>query len=283
MRAAFVGEDRAVLSTVVTVCGEIPGLDEVKGFTDIDEAFVWIKESNAGVSLLDLDMPDMNGLEFAKKLREEAPATAVIFLSGSDRYAMEALEFHAAGYIIKPVKRARLINEISYAIAHRHTGNMIKAHVRTFGEFDLLVDGSPVFFSRSKAKELLAYLVDRQGASVSRKAISGILFEDDLYDRSKQKYLDSIIRSLRETLKKYGVSDILEMDKGMLRICPEKLECDVYRFFEGLPESVNAYWGEYMSSYSWASTREASMDSNKARLLFTGELRMYCAVTPQRE
>ena len=71
-----------------------------------------------------------------------------------------------------------------------------------------MIDGETVDFPRAKARELLAYLIDRQGYSVSRANVFAVLFEDKQYDRSMQKQLDVIIRSLRETLRKFDVEDI---------------------------------------------------------------------------
>lgn len=71
-----------------------------------------------------------------------------------------------------------------------------------------MIDGETVDFPRTKARELLAYLIDRQGYSVSRANVFAVLFEDKQYDRSMQKQLDVIIRSLRETLRKFDVEDI---------------------------------------------------------------------------
>lgn len=71
-----------------------------------------------------------------------------------------------------------------------------------------MIGGETVDFPRAKARELLAYLIDRQGYSVSRANVFAVLFEDKQYDRSMQKQLDVIIRSLRETLRKFDVEDI---------------------------------------------------------------------------
>lgn len=86
--------------------------------------------------------------------------------------------------------------------------------MHTFGEFDLKVDGETVDFPRAKARELLAYLIDRQGYSVSRANVFAVLFEDKQYDRSMQKQLDVIIRSLRETLRKIDAEDIFLKTAG---------------------------------------------------------------------
>ena len=74
-----------------------------------------------------------------------------------------------------------------------------------------------------------------------------------------QKYLDVVIRSLRETLRSVGIEEILEVKGGFLRIRPEQLDCDLYRFLKRDPAAVNAYRGEYMSAYSWASLTESSL------------------------
>ena len=74
-----------------------------------------------------------------------------------------------------------------------------------------------------------------------------------------QKQLDVIIRSLRDTLEEYGIAAILEMKKGVLRIRPELISCDAWRFFSGDMDAINAYRGEYMSAYSWGAETESFM------------------------
>ena len=78
-----------------------------------------------------------------------------------------------------------------------------------------------------------------------------------MYDRAKQKELDVIVRSLKHTLEENGISDIIEIKSGTIRVCPEKFQCDLYDFLKGDVSAVNSYRGEYMSSYSWAMPMEA--------------------------
>ena len=108
---------------------------------------------------------------------------------------------------------------------------------------------------------MLAYLIDRRGMSVSRKEIAAVLFEDAPYDHSRQKYLDAIIRSLRDTLREYGIAEILQMENKGLRIVPEKISCDMYRFYRGDTEAIQVFRGEYLASYAWANFIEADMRS----------------------
>ena len=124
---------------------------------------------------------------------------------------------------------------------------------------NLFVDGEIVKFKQAKCKELLAYLIDRRGSDVSRAEAFAVLYQDRPYDRSMQKQFDVIIRSLKKTLEEYGIAGIFDMSHAKMRILPERFSCDVYRFLEADAAAVNAYRGEYMSNYSWASDTEGYM------------------------
>lgn len=136
-----------------------------------------------------------------------------------------------------------------------------KVVVRTFGNFDITVNGEPVHFKRAKSKELLAYLIDRQGAGVSRAEAFAVLWEDRLYDYPMQKQLDVIIRSLHSTLKEYGIEDIFQLKNRVLRVNTNLFECDLYRYLKGDPEAVASFRGDYMQNYYWASITEAYINT----------------------
>jgi len=257
VRAICVDDEELVLRLTVAMCKQVPQITEAEGFTRASDALEDLREHEADVALLDIDMPEMNGIELALKIREMRPNTSILFLTGYSHFAVDAFSIHAAGYLLKPVTVERLIEEISYTVVNRPYA--LRAHIfaRTFGEFDLLVDGTPLVFPRAKSKEILAYLIDRRGGTVTRPAIFAALWEDEFYDRPRQKQLDVIIRDLRKTLDAAGVGEILEMRGGTLRVNPDKFECDMYRFFAGDVEAINSFHGEYMNAYSWAQMSEA--------------------------
>ena len=264
MTIVCIDDEKLVLDLTISLYRELPMKPEVKGFQKANDALSWLRDNTADITLTDINMPDMNGLVLAAKIKTLRPDMKIIFLTGYSEFAVDAFALHASGYIMKPVGKERLLSEIEYAMSDdKRTKTPVHIEVRTFGEFDLTVDGETVDFPRAKAKELLAYLIDRQGHSVSRANISAVLFEDKLYDRSMQKQLDVIIRSLRETLRKYGAEDIFELSRGNLRIRPEKINCDMYRFLNGDIEAINSYRGEYMNSYSWAALTEAFIDQER--------------------
>ncbi|MCW5604245.1 MAG: response regulator transcription factor [Burkholderiales bacterium] len=62
----------------------------------------------ADVVLLDIRMPEMDGIEVAQHLRRLAYPPAVIFTTAYDAYAIRAFEVHAVDYLLKPIRAARL-------------------------------------------------------------------------------------------------------------------------------------------------------------------------------
>ena len=270
MRAICIDDEELVLKLTVSMCEAIPQLDEVRGFTTVKDAMDWLKLHTVDLAILDIDMPEMNGIALAAKLKSKYPSISIIFLTGYSEYAVEAFEVHASGYLLKPLNKDNLNSEIEYALARKRTRLRSSAHiaVRTFGEFDVFVDGKIVTFGRSKAKELLAFLIDRQGEKVTRAQIAGALWEEGHYDRAMQKQIDVIVRSLRSTLEEYGIGIILGIDRGTIRVNKEFIDCDLFRFLEGDVDVIDRYRGEYMSSYSWANLTEGYITSSLSKSIY---------------
>lgn len=62
----------------------------------------------ADVVLLDIRMPEMDGIEAARHLLKLEHPPAVIFTTAYDAYAIQAFEVHAVDYLLKPIRAARL-------------------------------------------------------------------------------------------------------------------------------------------------------------------------------
>ena len=257
-------DEPLILNRIVKLCNSLPMKPDVESFGDPLKALEWFDNNTAEIALLDIEMPEIDGLMLAAKIKDRSPGTSIIFTTAYSKYAVDAFDLKASGYILKPVIFERLDAEISYALKNKnYARGRYRVNIITFTDFRLVVYGQTVSFHRTKSKELLAYLVDRQGSSVKRAQMAQILFGDVPYNRSIQKQLDVIIRSLMDTLREYDVSDIVEMKRGTMRLCPEKVECDLYRFFEGDTYSINLYQGEYMNEFSWASFTEAYLYRKK--------------------
>ena len=135
-----------------------------------------------------------------------------------------------------------------------------KLRAKTFGGFSVFSDDTELIFKRQKAKELLAYLIERNGQSINIREACGILFEDMPYNQNMKSYFHTILADLKNTLTSVDASDVLIKSYNSLSIDTTKIDCDYYRFLEGDPIAINEYQGEFMSSYSWAEFRTATLN-----------------------
>ena len=121
------------------------------------------------------------------------------------------------------------------------------------------MDEAPIKFERAKAKELLAYLVDRKGSGSTTAEISAILWEDKEYNRNLKNQTQKIISCMMKNLKEASIEDIIIKRRNYLAVDINKFDCDYYNFLQEDTFAVNSYMGEYMSNYSWAEFTTANL------------------------
>lgn len=219
-------------------------------FTAPGAALEHAKTMPVDVAFLDIELGSINGLVLAKQLKDLCPDAHIIFVTSYEQYAVQAFQLHATGYLMKPVTADTVRRELTFLYGETPTRKRVR--VQTFGGFEMFVNGQPLQFKRAKAKELLAYLVDRRGGSVTTGEACAVLWEDGIGGSAQKSYLRTLITDLRAALRQVGVEDILVKGWGRLAIDPKRLDCDSYRFLEGDAQAVNSYRHDYLPGYSWA-------------------------------
>ena len=253
MRILCVDDEPLMLQMLETAVREAkPGAD-VTAFERQTELLQDAKQNGCDIAFLDIHMRGMNGVELAKALKEINPKMNIIFVTGFSEYAAEAMRLHASGYLMKPVTKEDIEEELSdlrFPIVPKDNAVL---KVQCFGNFDVFTpDGTPVHFERSRSKEIFAYLVHRHGSSCTIKEIAAALFEDEPYDKKQQSYIQILISSMMKSLKKAGAADVVRKSYNSLSVDVDALDCDYYRFQQLDAGAVNAYANEYMSQYYWA-------------------------------
>jgi two-component system response regulator AlgR len=72
------------------------------------EALHWLASNQADLVLLDINMPGLDGLQLAARLRAAAQPPKIVFVTAHAAHALQAFEIDAVDYLTKPVRRARL-------------------------------------------------------------------------------------------------------------------------------------------------------------------------------
>lgn len=231
----------------------------ITGFTSPGPALDYAKKETINVAFLDIELGSINGLILAKQLKDIQPQIHIIFVTSHEKYALGAIRMHATGYLMKPAAAEDIIRELTFLYGDSNSSAK-KVRVQTFGGFAVYVNEKLLVFKRSKTLELLACLVDRQGAPITTREACALLWEDKPYDTAQKNYFQSLVLDLKTTLRANGIEDILIRRRNSLSIVPDCLDCDCYRFLNGDPWAVNHYRHNYLPSYSWAEFRIAKMD-----------------------
>lgn len=244
--------------------------ENITCFNDISELLKYTEKivrsgENIHYAFLDIQLSNGTGLEIAKKLREAFPNIKIIFCTAFFEYAMDAFKLYANGYLLKPI-RAEQIRELINTIEFANEKKAIRVTIHTFGNFDVFVDGKLIVFTKSKAKELLAYLVDRNGASVSSSEIGAVLWEDESDSDILKDRVQHVKKDLRDTLSKYGVENILVSGWNSLAIDKSQVSCDYYDFLNGNSDAQKYYLGEYMANYSWSEETSGALSFSKQKI-----------------
>lgn len=90
----------------------MPNLELVGTAQNSFEAFSFIKEHPVDILLLDIHMPDLNGIELARTLKN---VPAIIFTTAYSEYALESYEVSAVDYLLKPIALPRFMQAIEKA------------------------------------------------------------------------------------------------------------------------------------------------------------------------
>ncbi len=265
MKAIAVDDEIYALKDSTYQLSTVPGITEVTGFTDPQLAIKYLKENIVDVALLDVEMPGMTGIELAKRIKEVSASTVIIFLTAYSEYALEAYKINANGYLLKPASASEISKEIEHVFEFRPRDYCKRVQVKTFGRFEVYCDGMPILFKDPKTKEMLAYLVNKQGVTVSTSELTAVLWPGATPDQTK-KNLKACMVDLLEALRKKKADKIVKKNKDLFLINTDYCDCDYYDFLRGDVTTINSYSGSYMTGYDWASfTTEKLNDQKKNR------------------
>ncbi len=204
------------------------------------------------VAFCDIHMPELSGIELAHELKKLNPKVNIVFATGFSEHMKEGIDLRMSGYILKPVTPEAVRTELENLRNPIEWRAEKRVKILTFGNFDVFIDGNPVKFDRKQAKEILAYLVDKRGTSATYAELAAMLWEDEDYDRTKQKNLQVYIASLVKTLQELGINDLILKNRQGILVNTKIVDCDYFRFLEGDTRAINSFTGQYMSAYSWA-------------------------------
>ncbi|MBR6288155.1 MAG: response regulator [Acholeplasmatales bacterium] len=247
MKILLVDDEKLQLIRLLNTVKKVLPDSEILSYTNPVLAFKENENNLIDIAFLDIEMPEINGIQLAKKLKKINPKINVIFVTAYDNYALDAYKLHASGYVTKPVNEKKVKDELEGLRYDVELKPSKKLQVKCFGNFEVFYNGVPLKFARSKSKELFAYLIDREGAAINVNELNAVLWEDD----DHKSYFRNLVSDITATLKSVGLDDVFIKRHNECFIDISKVDCDAYEYKNNNPDAIRAYRGEYMMQYSW--------------------------------
>lgn len=101
-------DEPGILLLLHAVFDELEGAIVVGTAENANDAIKLVKERSPDLAFLDIELPDMTGIELAENLRKIKPDLAVIFITAHQEYSLDAFKLYASDYILKPIDQERV-------------------------------------------------------------------------------------------------------------------------------------------------------------------------------
>ena len=268
MKAVLIDDMKPALREMEFLLKKYSEVEIVGSFTDPITALEQIERLGPQVVFLDVDMPQLQGIDVASEILQFDQNIEIIFVTAYNQYAVEAFELNALDYLLKPVDIKRLDKTVSRLLAKKeivkeHLDN--KVRIQSFGRFEVFVEGKePVLFRTEKTKELFAYLIHNRHRGISKEDIIEALWLGMDYERAVKQLYNGIYY-IRKALIEYGISrEVLSIDSNYkLKIEFATWDRDLFinlmdegttEYIEALKKAERLYRGNYFEceKYSWS-------------------------------
>ncbi len=196
---------------------------EVDWAHTIKEAKDYLEKKPFQLALLDVNLPDGNGFDIGKLIRDRFATTASVFLTaaGSPEDRIHGLELGAEDYIVKPfhfkellLRIQNVLKRIQYVNGVEQSEPEVKigvAKVR-FHQYELTVNGIKHALSHKECA-LLKLLYEKRGQVVSRDDILNLIWSEDEYPTPRT--IDNFILRLRKLVESNAETSVIRSVRGV--------------------------------------------------------------------
>ena len=122
LKCVIVDDEPLALALLSDYVGKFPGLELIAATSDPVNALQLVKTETPDLIFLDMQMPELNGLQFLKILQQRV---MVIITTAYSEYALDGYEHHVVDYLLKPIMPDRFIMAVEKAQQRNDTANPV--------------------------------------------------------------------------------------------------------------------------------------------------------------
>lgn len=276
IKAVLVDDERPALRGLEHLLKSCPEISIVGMYTNPSKAIDEIGQLKPHVVFLDINMPQLKGIDAASRILDSSPDTDIVFVTAYDQYAIEAFEVHAMDYLLKPVNLNRLKKTVEHLMKKKpltQESGERKLQIKCLGRFQIAwEDQEPIKWRTEKTRELFAFLLHNQGRDISKEELLDKLWTEDDPEKAIRQLYNGIYH-IRKALEQYGIDRSLISIDSNYNLKLGSVDYDVRRLneleksspadsLETLEEMEALYAGDYLQGedYPWACFEKESLE-----------------------
>lgn len=272
MKAILIDDELLALNYLEHQLLSITDVEIIGKYTDPMLGKEAIEKREADIVFLDIHIPGISGIELAEILLEGQPNLQIVFVTAFDNFAIKAFELNALDYILKPVRKERILKTINRIKQKREIKSDTNIQEFAVLEMNLLQQFSlfqgqqhiPLHWRTTKVLQLFLYLVHYRGKIVSKSELIELLWRE--YEPKKAyAQLYTSIYHVRKTLESLGNYFIIRNTSEGYVMTLENVLLDVERFeafiqssrtisnetIDVFEQEMSLYKGDYLEGYEY--------------------------------
>jgi len=223
MKILVVEDHKTVLDTIVAILSEDY---EVDSTTQGDEGLFLAQQNIYDCIVLDVMLPEINGFDIVKELRNDQIKTPVLFLTAKDSLEdrVHGLILGADDYLVKPFQAAELTARVHALL--RRSGSLTNEKTVKFLGIELLGKENPICVNdeevklTSKQYELMEYLIHNKGKILTREQIFDRIWGYD--SDTTIGIVEVYVHQLRKKFEPFDYDQCIKTVRGIGYILKEK-------------------------------------------------------------
>lgn len=288
MRILIVEDEPDTLSEIETCLKRYDGTLEIESCENPLLAIKAFQSNSFDAVLLDIQMPEMTGLELAECLSAMSPKIHIVFITAFNHYGAEAFDLNAVDYVLKPIRQERFnkaLDKIKKEIEEMKKASVPEGGVtiRVLGKLVVSKGNHILRWKRRKSPEIFAFLLHHLGTPVHKETLCETMWPE--YDPQKAlAYLQTIMYQLRKNLAELDENCItIEYADHCYRLSLAGVRYDADLFSQAFAQAyrvtipsidalVNAeqlYTGAYLGEegWIWALGKQQSLSRKYQKVL----------------
>ena len=276
MKTILVDDESLALEYLEKLLNKLESFDIIGKYTNPHNAKRNILKEKPAIVFLDIEMPEINGIELAEQILQSLPKTHIVFVTAFHDYAVQAFELNAIDYVVKPVQLHRLsetlhrfqvkeVKEIA-SVSPEPINRICTFQSLSFTRITETTETLDVRWRTSKARGIFAFLLQHRNKYITKEALLELFWPE--VDREKSTVqLYSTIYQIRKTLSSIQFNVTITNHENGYRLNLNEVQLDIQEWEDGLKENLivnddtftahqrlmNIYQGDYLSEEDlWA-------------------------------